>query len=125
MMRKPLREWFECCKKKVNKVKEIKLKECPCCGGETKFRHIDGVSGRPISVCAHCTKCGLETKAFKVSADYCAKEEAAKVWNRRESIVPVCPECGYSDIKIVNTYEDDALVETFSQCLKCGTFIED
>ena len=64
-------------------MKEIKLKECPCCGGETKFRTIDGVSGRPISVCAHCTKCELETKAFKVSADYCAKEEAAKVWNKR------------------------------------------
>lgn len=64
-------------------MKEIKLKECPCCGGETKFRTIDGVSGRPISVCAHCTKCELETKAFKVSVDYCAKEEAAKVWNKR------------------------------------------
>ena len=64
-------------------MKEIKLKECPCCGGETKFRTIDGVNGKPISVYAHCTKCGLETKAFKVSVDYCAKEEAAKVWNER------------------------------------------
>ncbi|MBS4930726.1 MAG: Lar family restriction alleviation protein [Clostridiales bacterium] len=67
----------------MNKVKEIKLKECPCCGGESKFRDIDGVSGRPISVCAYCTKCGLATKAFKVSADYCAKEEAAEAWNER------------------------------------------
>ena len=33
-------------------MKEIKLRECPCCGGESKFRNIDGVSGRPISVCA-------------------------------------------------------------------------
>lgn len=72
-------------------MKEIKLKECPCCGGETKFRTIDGVSGRPISVCARCTKCELETKAFKVSADYCAKEEAAKVWNKR------CTETNQSD----------------------------
>lgn len=64
-------------------MKEIKLKECPCCGGESKFRSIDGVSGRPMSVYVHCTKCGLETKAFKVSVDYCAKEEAAKVWNER------------------------------------------
>lgn len=76
---------------KVNKVKEIKLKECPCCGGESKFRNIDGVSGRPIFVCARCTKCELETKAFKVSADYCAKEEAAKVWNKR------CTETNQSD----------------------------
>ncbi|MBS5395531.1 MAG: Lar family restriction alleviation protein [Clostridium sp.] len=64
-------------------MKEIKLKECPCCGGESKFRSIDGVRGRPMSVYVHCTKCGLETKAFKVSVDYCAKEEAAKVWNER------------------------------------------
>lgn len=64
-------------------MQEIKLKECPCCGGETKFRTIDAVNGKPISVYAHCTKCGLETKAFKVSVDYCAKEEAAKVWNER------------------------------------------
>lgn len=64
-------------------MKEIKLKECPCCGGESKFRSIDGVSGRPMSVYVHCTKCGLETKAFKVSVDYCAKEEAAEAWNER------------------------------------------
>ena len=78
-------------------MKEIKLKECPCCGGETKFRTIDSVSGRPISVCARCTKCGLETKAFKVSADYCAKEEAAKVWNRRKNS-EVCDKCGSDNI---------------------------
>lgn len=69
--------------KKVNKMQEIKLKECPCCGGEAEFRNRDGVSGRPIFVCACCTKCGLETKVFKVSADYCAKEEVAEVWNKR------------------------------------------
>ena len=66
-------------------MKEIKLRECPCCGGESKFRSIEGASGRPISVCVCCTKCGLETKFFKVSADYCAKEEAAKVWNKRHT----------------------------------------
>lgn len=43
-------------------MKEIKLKECPCCGADSKFRSIDGVSGRPMSVYVHCTKCGLETK---------------------------------------------------------------
>lgn len=64
-------------------MKEIKLKECPCCGADSKFRSIDGVSGRPMSVYVHCTKCGLETKPFKVSADYCAKEEAVEVWNER------------------------------------------
>lgn len=81
-------------------MKEIKLKECPCCGGESKFRNIDGVSGRPMSVYVHCTKCGLETKAFKVSVDYCAKEEAAKVWNRREGKQLKCPTCGEEGLRI-------------------------
>lgn len=85
-------------------MEEIKLKECPCCGGESKFRAIDGVSGRPISVCARCTKCGLETKAFKVSADYCAKEEAAKVWNRRESNIETCENCGCSCIQTIQEF---------------------
>lgn len=110
---------------KVNEVKEIKLKECPCCGGEAEMKETRYIDATPSSVKVLCKKCALQTKTFIESLDYCAKEEAAKVWNRRESIVPVCPECGYSDIKVVNTYEDDALVETFSQCLKCGTFIED
>lgn len=66
-------------------MKEIKLKECPCCGGESNFRSIEGASGRPVSVCVCCTKCGLETKYFKASADYCAKEEVAKAWNERHT----------------------------------------
>ena len=126
MMRKPLREWFECCKKKVNKMEEIKLKKCPCCGGESKFRNIDGVSGRPISVCACCTKCGLETKAFKVSADYCAKEEAAKVWNLRAQQINLkhqidlkCPICGGKDIYC----EGGIMTKSRIVCTECGTEI--
>ena len=105
-------------------MKEIKLKECTCCGGETKFRNIDGVSGRPISVCAYCTKCGLATKAFKVSADYCAKEEAAKVWNRRKSS-EACDKCGSDNIEILKIFEGAKIVEVFKRCVKCGRIIDE
>lgn len=90
-------------------MKEIKLKECPCCGGESKFRSIDGVSGRPMSVYVHCTKCGLETKAFKVSVDYCAKEEAAKVWNER------CTETNQCDLGSITVDEIERALKKMEQ----------
>lgn len=62
-------------------MKEIKLKECPCCGGETKFEY--RLDFMPKQVRAKCSKCGLATKWVDESVDYCAKEEAAKVWNER------------------------------------------
>lgn len=63
-------------------MKEIKLKECPCCGGKAKFmyRLDDGI--RQVRVV--CNRCNLSTEGVDESLDYCAKEEAAKVWNRRE-----------------------------------------
>ena len=105
-------------------MKEIKLKECPCCGADSKFRSIDGVSGRPMSVYVHCSKCGLETKPFKVSVDYCAKEEAAKVWNRRESS-EVCDKCGSDNIEEVKIFEGGRIVEEFKRCVKCGRIIDE
>ena len=105
-------------------MKEIKLKECPCCGGEPKFRTLDGVSGKPISVYAYCTKCGLETKAFKASVDYCAKEEAAKVWNSRKSS-EVCDKCGSDNIEKVKIFEGGRIVEEFKRCVKCGRIIDE
>jgi len=104
-------------------MKEIKLRECPCCGGESKFRSIDGVSGRPMSVYVHCTKCGLETKAFKVSVDYCAKEEAAKVWNRRENKQPRCPICGEEGFHILTLSYLPNKVCAEIHCDICGTDI--
>lgn len=100
-------------------MEEIKLKECPCCGGETKFRTIDGVSGRPISVCARCTKCELETKAFKVSADYCAKEEAAKVWNER------CTETNQDDFGGITVDELERALKKMEQEFNARKIMEE
>lgn len=104
-------------------MKEIKLKECPCCGEEAEFRNMDGVSERPIFVCACCTKCGLETKVFKVSADYCAKEEAAKVWNRRDGRA-VCDYCGSPNLKNNFCWSKDGLERTGMQCVDCGKIMK-
>ena len=105
-------------------MKEIKLKECPCCGGESKFRTIDGVNGKPISVYAHCTKCGLETKAFKVSVDYCAKEETAKVWNRREKKQLKCPSCGEEGLHVTVLHYLPDKARAQIHCDMCGTDID-
>jgi hypothetical protein len=105
-------------------MKEIKLKECPCCGGESKLRNINGVSGRPISVYACCTKCGLETKLFKESVDYCAKEEAAKVWNRRESNIETCENCGCSCIQTIHEFSFGLPKKTFKKCVECKKLTE-
>ena len=67
-------------------MEKIKLKECPCCGGEARFVYTFEADTRQVR--AKCSKCGLATKWVDESVDYCAKEEAAKVWNRRESKQP-------------------------------------
>lgn len=63
-------------------MKEIKLKECPCCGGEAEVKDIKYKS-MPAITWVECKKCGLQTKTFKQSIYYCAKEAAAEAWNER------------------------------------------
>lgn len=63
-------------------MREIKLKECPCCGGEAEMKE-DRYFSAPSVVRVICKKCTLQTKSFEESLDYCAKEEAAKAWNER------------------------------------------
>ena len=64
-------------------MKEIKLRECPCCGGEAEIKETRYIDATPSSVKVLCKKCALQTKSFIESLDYCAKEEAAKAWNNR------------------------------------------
>ena len=64
-------------------MKEIKLKECPCCGGEAEMEEINYIGATSSAVKVLCKKCALQTRTFIESLDYCAKEEAAEAWNER------------------------------------------
>ena len=105
-------------------MKEIKLKKCPCCGGETKFEY--GQDFITKQVRAKCSKCGLATKWVDESVDYCAKEEAAKVWNLRAQQINLkhqidlkCPICGGKDIYC----EGGIMTKSRIVCTECGTGI--
>lgn len=106
-------------------MKEIKLKECPCCGGEAEVKDIKYKS-MPAITWVECKKCGLQTKTFKQSIYYCAKEEAAKVWNLRAQQINLkhqidlkCPICGGKDIYC----EGGIMTKSRIVCTECGTEI--
>ena len=84
-------------------------------------RYIDAT---PSSVKVLCKKCALQTKSFIESLDYCAKEEAAKVWNRRKNS-EVCDKCGSDNIEEVKIFEGGRIVEEFKRCVKCGRIIDE
>ena len=108
---------------KVNEVKEIRLKECPCCGGEAEMKETNYIGATPSTVKVLCKKCALQTKSFIESLDYCAKEEAAKVWNRRESKQPRCPICGEEGFHILTLSYLPNKARAQIHCDMCGTYI--
>lgn len=104
-------------------MKEIKLKECPCCGGEAKIEETRYVDSTPSSVKVLCKKCALQTKPFAESLDYCAKEEVAKAWNLREGKQLKCPICGEEGLRILTLgYLTNKLCAEI-HCDICGTDI--
>ena len=103
-------------------MKEIKLKKCPCCGGETKFEYGQDFTTKQVR--AKCSKCGLATKWVDESVDYCAKEEAAKVWNRRESNIETCENCGCSCIQTIQEFSFGKPQKTFKKCVECKKLTE-
>ena len=62
-------------------MKEIELRECPCCGSEARFVYTSDNGIRQVRVV--CNRCNLSTEWVDESLDYCAKEEAAEAWNER------------------------------------------
>ena len=104
-------------------MKEIKLRECPCCGGEAEIKETRYIDATPSSVKVLCKKCALQTKSFIESLDYCAKEEAAKVWNRRESKQPRCPICGEERFHILTLSYLPNKARAQFHCDMCGTYI--
>lgn len=103
-------------------MKEIKLKECPCCGGETNFQYGIGFLKQQIRVT--CSKCKLSTEWVDESVDYCAKEEAAEVWNRRVDCEKLCNACGSSNVEVVRTYAVGEILNEFTKCVLCGRILE-
>ena len=69
-------------------MKEIKLKNCPCCPeGEARF-HINYsiLANNSGEVAVMCRNCKLSTDYIQISADYAAKEKAAELWNQRVEV---------------------------------------
>lgn len=63
-------------------VKEIKQngtlpKPCPFCGGSPRLTVFTSMAW----VC--CESCGAVTRGVALSVNYCAKDEAFKLWNNR------------------------------------------
>lgn len=104
-------------------MKEIKLRECPCCGGEAEMKETRYIHSSPSVVRVICKKCALQTKTYAESLDYCAKEEAAKVWNRRENKQPRCPICGEEGFHILTLSYLPNKVCAEIHCDICGTDI--
>lgn len=104
-------------------MEKIKLKECPCCGGEAEMKETRYIDATPSSVKVLCKKCALQTKSFIESLDYCAKEEAEKVWNRRESKQPRCPICGEEGFHILTLSYLPNKARAQIHCDMCGTYI--
>ena len=105
-------------------MKEIKLKECPCCEGKAEFEcRINFVTEQ---VRAKCSTCKLSTEWVDESVNYYAKEEAAKVWNLRAQQINLkhqidlkCPICGGKDIYC----EGGIMTKSRIVCTECGTEI--
>ena len=104
-------------------MKEFKLKECPCCGGKAEFGQTNFTQTKG-SVLIYCTTCDLRTNIFDESLDYCAKEEVAKVWNRRESKQPKCPICGGEGLHILTLSYLPNKARAEIHCDICGTDID-
>jgi hypothetical protein len=65
-----------------NKKEKQEIDNCPCCGGEAKIQG-PFVGLGPSYIYIKCKDCGLRTRNVQVSTDYCAEDEAIKLWNRR------------------------------------------
>lgn len=62
----------------------IELKPCPFCGGEAEYVYRAGILIAALCpVVVKCKECGAVTAYVDASTEYCAKDKAAELWNRR------------------------------------------
>ena len=64
--------------------KDKELLPCPFCGGKAKLI-INMQSFEPYAI-VQCKNCSAKTKDIMQSVDYCATDEAAKLWNQRADL---------------------------------------
>ena len=62
-------------------VKDTELLPCPFCGNKGKI--IYGAFGSSALVYIQCAECETRTKSVFENTDYCAIDEAIKLWNKR------------------------------------------
>lgn len=103
-------------------MKDFKLKECPCCGGEARF--VYGLDDGIRQVRVVCSRCNLSTEWVDESLDYDSKEKAAKVWNRREKKQLKCPSCGEEGLHVTVFHYLPDKARAQIHCDMCGTDID-
>lgn len=65
-------------------VEDKELLPCPFCGSKAKLI-TDIQSFQPYAL-VRCENCSAKTKKVMQSVDYCATDEAAKLWNQRADL---------------------------------------
>lgn len=63
----------------------VQLKPCPFCGGEAELKKDSYYAGavKVERVYCRCSNCGIATRIYGPSIDYCATDRVIKVWNTR------------------------------------------
>lgn len=61
------------------------LKPCPFCGGEAEYvvRRDGMLIATLCPVAVKCKECGAVAAYVEASTEYCAKDKATELWNRR------------------------------------------
>ena len=62
-------------------VKDTELLPCPFCGNQAKIRYKKIDSNNAVYI--QCSGCKIITESIIEDTDYCAVDEAVKLWNQR------------------------------------------
>ena len=65
-------------------VKDTALLPCPFCGNKGKIKY--DTFGSSNLVYIQCAECETRTKSVFENTDYCAVDEAIKLWNKRADL---------------------------------------